>query len=158
MSPEQALARHALVDHRTDIYSLGATLYELLTLHPVLKGVDRQDLIRQITYDDPRPPRSINRDIPTELETIVLKALAKEPQERYACAQELQDDLQRFLEDRPILARWPTLIQRSTKWLRRHKPAVAGVIALLVLTLLSSVISTILIYHQAYQSEAGLSD
>jgi eukaryotic-like serine/threonine-protein kinase len=161
MSPEQALARHALVDHRTDIYSLGATLYELLTLHPVLKGVDRQDLIRQIIHEEPRLPRSINRDIPMELETIVLKALAKEPQERYASAQELQDDLQRFLEDRPILARRPTMVQRSAKWVRRHKPAVAFVMGLFVLALLSSVISTILIYQQqrltqdAYKSEAN---
>src|SRR5207344_442767 len=69
MSPEQALAQRVLVDQRTDIYSLGATLYELLTLRPVFLGDDRQELLRQIAFDEPTPPRRLNRAIPTELET-----------------------------------------------------------------------------------------
>src|SRR2546422_983205 len=82
--------------HRSDVYSLGATLSELLTLRPLFGGRDRHELLRQISDEEPRPPRSIEPAIPAELETILLKALAKEPGERYATAQELADDLERF--------------------------------------------------------------
>ena len=82
MSPEQALAKRVVIDHRTDIYSLGATLYELLTLHPVFEGDDRQELLRQIAFAEPRPLRKLNPAMPRELETIVLKALAKDPSSR----------------------------------------------------------------------------
>src|SRR5205823_7117181 len=99
MSPEQALARRVETDHRTDVYSLGATLYELLTLEPVFNGRDRQELLRQIAFEAPKPPRRLNRAIPAELETIVLKALEKNPTDRYATAQELADDLERYLKD-----------------------------------------------------------
>src|SRR5262249_27780627 len=126
MSPEQALARRVVIDHRTDVYSLGATLYELLTLQPVFAGRDRQELLRQITFEEPRPLRKSNKAIPAELETIVLKALEKNPAERYATAQELADDLGRFLKDEPIRARRPSLVQRLRKWSRRHRPVVAA--------------------------------
>src|SRR5439155_15866542 len=102
MSPEQALARPAGLDHRTDVYSLGATLYELLTLRPAFPGRDRQELLRQIAFDEPPPPRRVNTAVPADLETIVLRAMAKLPEERFASAQELADDLRRFLEDRPV--------------------------------------------------------
>src|SRR5262249_45265233 len=76
MSPEQALAQRVPIDHRTDVYSLGVTLYELLTLEPAYSGQDRQELLRQITFEEPTVPRRINKAIPLELETIVLKAMA----------------------------------------------------------------------------------
>src|SRR5262249_47822008 len=126
MSPEQALARHGEVDHRTDVYALGATLYEALTLQPAFAGHDRQELLRLVLADEPRPLRHWNAALPAELETIVLKAMAKVPEERYATAQELADDLRRFLDDRPIRARRPTLLQRLRKWLRRHKTVVTA--------------------------------
>jgi serine/threonine protein kinase len=132
MSPEQALARRGLVDHRTDVYSLGVTLYELLTLRPALHGRDRQELLRQIAFEEPPPARQNNPAIPRELETIVLKAMAKEPPDRYAVAQELADDLRRFLEHKPILARRPTWPERVVKWSRRHAAAV-GTAALVLL-------------------------
>src|SRR5207245_7941430 len=103
-----ALAQRVTIDHRTDVYSLGVTLYELLTLEPVFNGRDRQELLRQIAFEEPCPPRRLNRAIPAELETIVLKALEKNPQERYASAGELADDLGHFLQDEPIRARRPT--------------------------------------------------
>jgi tetratricopeptide (TPR) repeat protein len=124
MSPEQALAQPIGVDHRTDLYSLGATLYELLTLAPAFSGRDRQELLRQIAFEEPLPPRRVRKAVPAELETIVLKAMAKNPAERYATAQELADDLQRFLKDEPVRARRPTLVQRARKWAWRHRPVV----------------------------------
>jgi Flp pilus assembly protein TadD len=133
MSPEQALGRRELVDHRSDIYSLGVTLYELLALEPAVPGSDRQELLRRIASEEPRPPRRLNKAIPAELETIVLKALAKSPAERYATAQEMADDLERFLRDEPIRARRPTLVQRARKWSRRHRPVVRTAVASLVL-------------------------
>jgi tetratricopeptide (TPR) repeat protein len=123
MSPEQARARPGAVDHRADVYSLGATLYELLTLEPAFGGKDVQELLRQIALEEPRPPRRLHRAIPAELDTVVLKALAKDPAERYATAQELADDLKRLLEDKPIRARRATPVQRARKWMRRHRAA-----------------------------------
>ncbi|HEV3444747.1 MAG TPA: tetratricopeptide repeat protein [Gemmataceae bacterium] len=135
MSPEQALAQPAGVDARTDIYALGATLYELLTLEPPFSGLDRQELLRQIGFEEPTPVRRLNPDAPAELETIVLKALAKVPAERYASAADLAGDLQRFLNDEPIRARPPTLAQRSRKWARRHRPVVWSAAAALLVIL-----------------------
>ena len=132
-SPEQALGRRGVVDHRSDVYSLGATLYELLTLRPLFEGRDRNELLRQIADDEPPPPRSVVPSVPAELETIVLKALRKEPAERYATAQELADDLQRFLDNRPILARRPTPTEWVRKWSRRHPSIVAAGVVILVL-------------------------
>src|SRR5262245_44560404 len=96
MSPEQALAKRVVIDHRTDIYSVGATLYELLALRPAFARTDRQELLRQIAFEEPRRLRQINKAIPAELETILLKAMEKNPQDRYATAKELADDLRRF--------------------------------------------------------------
>jgi tetratricopeptide (TPR) repeat protein len=132
MSPEQALAQRPLVDHRTDVYSLGATLYELLTLKAAFPETDRRELLRQIADEDPRKPRSLNRSIPTELETIVLKAMEKEPAGRYPTAQDLADDLQRFLDHKPIAARPPSFAERSVKWARRHRPIVSAAAVVMV--------------------------
>jgi serine/threonine protein kinase len=124
ISPEQALAKRVPINHRTDVYSLGATLYELLTLERAFDGRDRQELLRQVAFEEPRPPRRVSRAVPVELETIVLKAMEKNPAERYAMAQELADDLRHWLEDRPIQARRPSVAQRAGRWARRHKPVV----------------------------------
>jgi tetratricopeptide (TPR) repeat protein len=139
MSPEQALANRDMLDHRTDIYSLGATLYELLTLEPPFPGQDPQELLRRIAADEPRPPRGLDPEIPAELETIVLKALEKNPADRFASAQAMADDLRRYLSDEPIRARRPTLWQRLTKWSRRQKAVVrsAGVALLVCLAMLA---------------------
>jgi tetratricopeptide (TPR) repeat protein len=133
MSPEQALAKRVPIDHRTDVYSLGVTLYELLTLRPACDGKDRAELLRQIAFDEPARPRKLDRGIPAELETIVLKAVEKNPADRYATAKELADDLRNWLEDRAIQARRPSLRQVAAKWARRHRVAVtAGAVCLLV--------------------------
>jgi serine/threonine protein kinase len=148
MSPEQAWARRGEIDHRTDIYSLGVTLYELLTLHPVFEGQDRHELLYKIAHEEPREPRRLDRTIPVELETIVLKAIAKSPTDRYATAQDMADDLQRFLDDKPILAKRPTLRERAVKWSRRHRYLVWSAAAVMVVIMFGSILSTILIARE----------
>ena len=150
MSPEQALARRGVVDQRTDIYSLGITLYEILTLRPAFNGRDHQELLRQIALDEPTKLRRTNPLIPRDLETIVLKAMAKDPSSRYATAQELAADLKRFLDDRPILARRPGPVERSLRWALRHRELVATTAAILVVAL---IVSTAAIWAQARKTE-----
>jgi tetratricopeptide (TPR) repeat protein len=134
MSPEQALAKRVVIDHRTDVYSLGVTLYELLTLEPAFAG-DKEEVLRQIAFEEPKPPRRRNRAVPAELETIVLKAMEKNPQDRYATAKEMADDMRRFLEDKPIRARRPSWRQVAMKWARRHQPLVGAAVAVLLVAM-----------------------
>jgi tetratricopeptide (TPR) repeat protein len=156
MSPEQALAQRAVVDHRTDVYSLGATLYELLTLRPAFGSGHRHELLRQIAFDEPTPLRRIDRAIPVELETIVLKAMAKGPAERYATAQELADDLRRFLEDRPIRARRPTLSQRLARWSRRHQAVIRSAVVVLALVVVGLTAGTWLLWREKEETRSAL--
>jgi WD40 repeat protein len=135
MSPEQASGARLAVDHRCDIYALGVTLYELITGRPAFEGEDRVELLRGICVQEPLSPRRIDPAIPRDLETIVLKAMAKEPGERYAAALDLADDLERFLSGRPILARPPRAIDHAAKWARRHRSAAATVMILSVAVL-----------------------
>lgn len=155
MSPEQASGDRVVLSHLTDIYSLGATLYELLTLEPVVAGRQRAELLRRILEDEPRPPRAVDRDIPVELETIVLKAISKLPGERYATAQQMADDLQHWLEDKPILARPPTLWDQAAKWQRRHRTLVRAVVVFLVLAGLGSLATTSIILRQQAEVTAA---
>ena len=120
MSPEQALAKRGYLDHRTDIYSLGATLYELVTLRPAIDGQDRQEVLRKIAQDEPTPPRRLNPAIPRELETILLKAMNKEPESRYATAQELADDLRAVPGAQADQGQAADAWERAAKWSRRH--------------------------------------
>jgi serine/threonine protein kinase/Tfp pilus assembly protein PilF len=153
MSPEQALAIRGQVDHRTDIYSLGVTLYELLTLKPAFSGSDRQELLQQIAFEEPRPPRQLHPAVPADLEMILLKAMAKEADDRYVTAQELADDLERFLQDKPIRAKRPSLLQRTTRWARRHRNVVASAVLLLVLSVVGLAICTVFIWREKEQTK-----
>ena len=144
-SPEQILARRGIVDHRSDIYSLGATLHELLTLRPPFEGRDRNALIRQVADDDPPAPSAWDGSVPPELETIILKALRKDPVDRYGTAREMADDLQRFLDRQPILARRPTRTERLRAWSRRHPSIVGVVVVALLLLSAASMVSTALV-------------
>ena len=115
-------------DARSDVYGLGLTLYELLTLQPAFPEKDRSKLIPRIQEFDVRSPRQIDKTIPRDLETITMKAMAPDSSDRYASAREFGDDLQRFLAGEPILARPVTWIERTSKWLRR-RPGVTALSA-----------------------------
>ncbi len=135
MSPEQA--RTGSIDGRTDVYSLGATLYELLSLRPPFDGQTAAELIDQIGQQDPLPPTKVDRRVPRDLETVVLKALAKRPADRYATAGELFDDLERFLNREPVKARRIGPLGRAWRVARRHPgiTAVSTAAAALVLAI-----------------------
>jgi serine/threonine protein kinase len=139
MSPEQAKGGNATLDHRTDIYSLGATLYELLTLEPALSGKNREELLCQAAASEYLPPRRLNRAVPAELETIVLKAMANEPGDRYQKVHALADDLRRWLVGTPIRARRPSWRRQLAWWGKRHRLLVATASVLIVAVLAFSV-------------------
>ncbi|MCO6456287.1 MAG: protein kinase [Pirellulaceae bacterium] len=139
MSPEQASAARGQVDHRTDIYSLGATLYELATGRPVYHAESPHAILNQILSSDPLPARGVRPDVPRDLETILQKCLARQPADRYGSAAELAADLRAFLEGRPIQARRAPPLERLWRWTRKHHRsaslAVASVAATLTLML-----------------------
>jgi WD40 repeat protein len=107
-------------DRRSDLYSLGATLYELLTLRPFFATPSRSQLVDKILHENPAPPSNSDRAVPRDLETVVLKATTKEPASRYHSAEEMAEDLRRFLADRPILARRATPVEQCVRWCRRN--------------------------------------
>lgn len=129
MAPERFAGKS---DGRSDIYSLGLTLYELLTLQPAFDATDKAKLIDLMLHQPNPQPRKIDSHIPRDLEIIVLKVMAKAPEDRYDTAQEVADDLRRFLDDKPIHARRPNLVQRFRKWARRHRAAVTTALVGLV--------------------------
>ena len=121
-------------DPRSDVYSLGLTLYEMLLLRPAFDAPDRVDLMQLVVQTEPVRLRKADPQIPRDLETIILKAIDKEPARRYQSAAELAADLQRFLEDRPILARPSSAVERTWRWCKRNR-AVATFAAAFVLAL-----------------------
>jgi serine/threonine protein kinase len=137
MSPEQAMAKRMKVDHRTDIYSLGATMYELLTFQPAFRGSDEKETLGLIITKDATPPRKIVPEVPKEMETICLKTLEKDPGARYATAKDLADDLRRFIQDLPIVAKPVGPIGRAIKFARRRRAVSIAVFAILLLAVAS---------------------
>jgi WD40 repeat protein/serine/threonine protein kinase/tetratricopeptide (TPR) repeat protein len=136
MAPER-FTGHA--DARSDLYGLGLTLYELLTLAPAFRASDRNNLIDQVQHEEPTPPRKLNPDAPLDLETVVLKAIAKDPAHRYQTPPEMADDLKRFLEDKPIQARRASPAERLWRWCRRN-PLVACLTAAVAVLLLAGAV------------------
>ena len=134
LSPEQAMARRVPVDHRTDLFSLGAVLYELLCFHPAFPGRDEKQVIASILTRDPIPPRRVSPVVPVDLETICLKLLEKAPASRYATARDVADDLRRFTTDRPIVGKRAGWAKRAGKFVRRHKAATIAAVAIVALS------------------------
>jgi WD40 repeat protein/serine/threonine protein kinase len=135
MPPEQAKGQTDKTGPSADIYSLGAVLYTLLTGRPPFQAANPMDTLMQVLSREPASPRALNEKVPPDLETICLKCLEKEPAKRYATAQELAEDLGRFLRGEPTLARPVGRFARGWRWCRR-KPAIASLIASVALSLL----------------------
>lgn len=156
MSPEQAAGEAHLVDHRADIYSLGITLYELITLRPAFEAVGPRQFPQLIHREEPAPPRRLNPAIPADLETIVLKAIGREREARYQTAAALADDLQRYLDGRPTLARRPTLRDRAVKWSRRHAAIVAAAAVFLFAACVMTSVAAWAVSGQKHQTSLAL--
>jgi serine/threonine-protein kinase len=131
MAPEQAVGNNARVSSATDIYGLGAVLYQLLTGHPPFAAGTTYETVRLVLDTEPRQPRLWNRKIDRDLTTICLKCLDKDPQRRYSSALALAEDLERWLKHEPIRARRTGLFTRGRKWVRRN-PSIAVMAALLL--------------------------
>lgn len=125
MPPEQASGKTDKIDYRADIYSLGGILYALMTGRPPFQAANPLDTLVQMLEREPVPPRQLDPKLPRDIETIALKSLEKDPRRRYQTAGEMADDLRRFLNGEPILARSVTRAERAWRWARR-KPLVAG--------------------------------
>jgi serine/threonine protein kinase/Tfp pilus assembly protein PilF len=150
MSPEQAAGRLDRLGPATDIYSLGATLYAVLTGQPPFTG-DIGEVLRQVQRGDFPPPRQVKADISPALEAICLKAMAKDPEERYRTALQLAEDVEHWLADEPVSA-WPEPLRiRVGRWARQHRPLVAGVAAALLVGLLALGTGAVWYQHQEAQ-------
>jgi WD40 repeat protein/serine/threonine protein kinase len=143
-------------DRRSDVYGLGATLYELLTQRPLLRAKSRGTLVDSVLHDIPPAPSKADPLVPRDLETIILKSISKEPAARYHTAAEMADDLQRFLGDRSILARRTSLMERLALW-RRRNPVVAALSAT-VATLLVAAVAILAVSNARVLRESAAKD
>lgn len=153
MAPEQITGERDAIDARTDVFALGATLYELLTGQRPFAGESYEQVIHAILSRDPSPPRSVAPHVPLDLETICLRALEKEPRRRFASALDLARDLRRYAEDFPIASRRVGLVGQAARWVRRHPARATSGAALALLVALVPVL-----WHFVHVSAAGRID
>ncbi len=145
MSPEQAEGRWDSVDRRTDIYGLGAILYEILAGRPPFDGDGIAELLRKVATEPPAPPRSVCPPAPPPLEAVCLKALAKRPADRYASARDLADEVRHYLADEPVTAYAEPALARLARWGRRHRTLVAAAATLLMIAVAGLSVGTLLL-------------
>ena len=156
MSPEQAAGNRSELDHRTDIYSLGVTLYEILTLQPAIRGEGYREMLNEVAEQEPIAPKSIDPSLPIELDTIIRRAIAKLPSERYATAGDFADDLQSWLHDKPIKAKPPTTWERLAKWRRRNSGLVAVASGMLLVSTLALSATTLMVWSEQRATHSAL--
>jgi serine/threonine protein kinase len=155
MSPEQASGHSELIDHRTDIYALATTLFEMLTLQPAIEGENGPSLLQKITSESPQKIRSVRSDLPKDLGVVLQKAMATSKDDRYFNAQQFAEDLKAVIDDRPIAARPPSLSQRAFRYTRRHNRVVAASVVVAVAAFLGVVISVAAIARKSQQALTG---
>src|SRR5438552_5748901 len=158
MPPEQAGSQRGKVGRHSDVYGLGAILYHLLTARPPFQAESFESVINQLLNTEPVSPRLLNSSVPPDLETICIKCLQKEPARRYQSAQELADELGRFLSGKPIHARPVSRVERAWRWCQRNRPLAltgAAVIILLVTLAIGSPIAAFRINRERLQAEAA---
>lgn len=156
MAPEQAAGRQDQIDSHTDVYGLGAVLYEILTRRPPFTGADTEEVLQKVQAEEPVRPSHLCAGVPPALEAICLRALAKEPADRYPSAADLAKDVQRWLADEPVTAYREPWTARLGRWARRHRPIVAGAATLLVTAVAALCITGMLIGQQKARAEANL--
>ncbi len=156
MAPEQARGDTQKIGPLADVYALGVILYECLTGRTPFVGTSVMDTLQQVQKLEPVPPRQLQPKIPTDLETICLKCLQKEPEKRYSSAQALADDLHRFIEGQPILARPVSTTERLLRWARRNPKVAALSSTVLALLLFTAVGSTIAAFRISQAREAAI--
>lgn len=148
MSPEQAAGKPEVVDYRTDIYSLAASLFEMLTLRPAIQGADRSTLLRQLDRDEPVRLKDVRPDLPTELSVVLQKAMAKRKDDRYESADQFSDDLQCVLGGRPTLAQPPSLAIKIQRFSTRHRRSMAAAASMIAVLLIVLAISSVVILRK----------
>ncbi len=153
MAPEQAQARHDLVDQRTDIYGLGAILYEILTGRPPFVAPKTSEVIRKVCQEAPTPPRQIVPEIAPGLEAVCLKAIRKEKADRYQSASELAQEVRRHLADEPVKAFAEPWRLRAERWMRRNRTKVAAAAGLLIAGTIALGVSTVLVSRERNEAE-----
>jgi serine/threonine-protein kinase len=156
MAPEQAEGRLDRIDRRTDVYGLGAMMYEVLTGRAPFTGASTEEVLQRIRVEEPERPRKVAGGVPAALEAICLKALAKRPADRYATAGELGQEVRRWLADEPVRAWREPLFMRAGRWVRRHKPAVAAMTAAVLVALLLGGAGLLWTQRQAEERRRGV--
>jgi serine/threonine protein kinase/tetratricopeptide (TPR) repeat protein len=153
MAPEQASGLLNQIDQRTDVYGLGAVLYEILTGRPPFDGEKTAEILRRVREEPPRPPRELNPTVDPALQAICLKALSKRKEQRYTSATEMAQDVQRYLADQPVHACPDPWARRALRWARRHRTVVATAAGLLLTSTIALGVGTVLVSRERNEAK-----